>query len=120
MKKIKFTIASFTVLLTAAVFMSFTAPPENNGNGNIVTVDFVNYYWVADNCDAPAFFIENVSRRQIGSNGHVNITGSFYLPEGHCDIPANGATTIRYDNGSRAVINSKGKVNFKYNFRPNN
>ena len=118
MKKFNYAIGSGMILIIAFVFMSFSNSSVNNGNGNVVQIDTQTWGWFADNCIAPVVIIEDV-RVQTASNGFINVTGSLVLPEGHCDIPEKGANVVQYPNGSRAVINSKGKVNFKWIVTPN-
>ena len=121
MKHLKLILPIFTLIFAVAVFSSFT-PENGNGenNGNIITIDNgANWIWVADNCIAETV-PSLTSRVQRSSKGFYSAHITFQLPEGHCDIPAKGATVTRYSSDSWAIINSKGKVNGKIIFRPNN
>lgn len=92
---------------------------SNNGNGNVVTIDNgQSWIWIADNCSAP--WVPSTSARvQTATNGFWNVTVTFQLPEGHCDIPAIGARVTHYSEDSWAIINSNGKVIAKIVYNPN-
>ncbi len=121
MKHLKVILPILTLIFTVVVFSSFT-PENGNGenNGNIITIDNgANWIWIADNCSAEA--VPSLSVRvQTSSKGFTSVDVTFQLPEGHCDIPAKGATVTRYSSDSWAIINSKGKVKGKIIYRPNN
>lgn len=114
----------FSIVVVSSSFSHSNANAKkgntlNQGVGNIVTIDNgQTWIWIADNCIAP--FVPSTSARvQTATNGFVNITLTFQLPQGHCDIPANGATVMRYNEDSWAVINSNGKVVAKIVVNPN-
>jgi hypothetical protein len=92
---------------------------SNQGNGNVVTIDNgQTWVWIADNCVAPVV-PSTTARIQSATNGFLNITVTFDLPEGHCDIPAIGAKVTHYSEDSWAIINSNGKVTAKIVYNPN-
>lgn len=124
MKKLNLALF-FVALFSVVLFSSFTNSNKgnginsNNGNGNIVTIDNgQTWIWMADNCTA-AYVPSTSVRVQTATNGFLNITLSFQLPEGHCDIPATGATVTHYGDDSWAIVNSNGKVTAKIIYRPN-
>ncbi|HAQ21868.1 MAG TPA: hypothetical protein DCR40_21960 [Prolixibacteraceae bacterium] len=94
---------------------------SNNGNGNVVTIDNGQTWWWRP--DAPgcttAWIPSTSARVQTTTNGFWNVTVTFQLPEGHCDIPAKGATVTHYSEDSWAIINSNGKVTAKIVYNPN-
>lgn len=90
----------------------------NNGQGNVITIEDGSYVWRADNCISP--FIPALSSRvQKSTDGFFSVDATFQLPEGHCDIPAKGATVTHYDSNSWAIINSNGFVRAKIIVKPN-
>ncbi len=91
----------------------------NQGVGNVVTIDNgQTWSWQADNCIAP--LVSSTSARiQTATSGFWNVTTTFQLPEGHCDIPATGATVVHYTEDSWAIINSNGYVIAKIVYNPN-
>jgi len=92
---------------------------SNQGNGNVVTIDNgQTWIWIADNCIAP-WVPATSTRVQTATNGLLNVTSTFQLPEGHCDIPAIGAKVVHYSEDSWAIINSNGKVVAKIVYNPN-
>lgn len=92
---------------------------SNNGNGNVVTIDNgQTWIWIADNCSAP-WVPATSTRVQTATNGFWNVTVTFQLPEGHCDIPAIGASVTHYDENSWSIVNSNGKVTAKIVYNPN-
>jgi len=91
----------------------------NNGNGNVVTIDNgQSWVWFADNCNAP-WVPATSARVQTATNGFWNVTVTFQLPEGHCDIPAIGARVTHYSENSWAIVTSDGKVIAKIVYNPN-
>jgi len=97
----------------------YESTTSNQGNGNVVTIDNgQTWVWLADNCNAP--WVPSTSTRvQTTTNGFWNVTSTFQLPEGHCDIPSEGAKVVHYDADSWAIINSNGKVIAKIVYNPN-
>lgn len=123
MKKISSSLFIVTLVTVFFALSSFTNPGNGSagdkGKGNVVTPDEGwSWYWVADNCDAESVPASS-SRSQTATNGFVNVTTTFHLPEGHCDIPETGATVVHYDEDSWAVINSNGTVHAKIVYKPN-
>ena len=122
MKRLKPALIFGALFSVALILSSFTHQGNqsgNNGQGNVVTIDNgQTWVWFADNCNAP--LVPSTSARlQTTSKGFVNVTVTFQLPEGHCDIPAKGAKVVHYSPDSWAVINSNGKVNAKIVYNPN-
>jgi len=117
MKKLLYFASLFIFTCVLTSFSGFTK--TNNGNGNVITIDNgLTYVWRADNCDA-ALVPSTSARVQRSSDGFFSLDVTFQLPEGHCDIPANGATVTHYDSDSWAVINSNGFVKAKVVYNPN-
>lgn len=97
-----------------------TVTTTNQGVGNVVTIDNgQTWLWQADNCFAAPLVPSTSARVQTATNGFRNVTTTFQLPEGHCDIPATGATVVHYTEYSWAIINSNGFVMAKIVYNPN-
>ena len=112
-------VALFSVTL---FFSSFTQSNNDNGNGNIVTIDNgQTWWWAPDDTSCGDAWVPSTSARvQSATKGFWSLTVTFQLPEGHCDIPEKGARVTHYDSNSWSIINSKGVVKGKIIFRPNN
>ena len=141
MKKLNLTLFVVALFSVVLIFSSFTndnqenvkvttienctysnigdVTTSNNGNGNVVTIDNgQSWVWLADNCAAPNVPATS-ARVQTATNGFWNVTVTFQLPEGHCDVPAIGAKVTHYSANSWAIINSNGKAIAKIVYNPN-
>ena len=141
MKKLNLALGVVTLFSVVLIFSSFTnsnkgnsnlvaidnciesnlgdVTASNNGNGNVVTIDNgQTWVWQADNCSAPLVPATS-TRVQVATSGFWNVTSTFQLPEGHCDIPAIGASVTHYDENSWAIVTSDGKVIAKIVYNPN-
>ena len=105
--------------LMMSLFVSNTVQAQDN-NGNVVThLVFVDGQigWSPDDisCIEDFPFVPAVITRIVYSEKNfVHYTGFVQLPEGHCDIPENGAVVTHYNRFQWSVINSNGMVMFKY------
>lgn len=117
--------------LMMSLFVSNTVQAQDN-NGTIVTklvlVDGENGWgWIPDNCDrSESGFVPATIARIFYSDkpGYPYgkfyfATGFFQLPEGHCDIPENGAVVTWYSSVEWSKIDSNGKGMFKIVWNPN-